>query len=231
MGPRELRAGLDLLPCDDPFDKASPDDPNHPGWPKGSPDGIGGQFRPKDGDAGAAPGIGHNKPPPEEPSKIPAVRPASPSTRASAVRSALIRLPEGGEIPATGPLAIAAAVAALGIVANHWAGPFIKAYFEGPKTLEELQTNVNNPDPAHDIHHIVEQATAEDNDFSTEQEQSSDNLVRITRYQHWDLNRWYSETDPSFDGKSPRDYLRGKDWAECRRVGLIGLRKIGALAP
>jgi len=29
--------------------KASPDDPKHPGWPAGTPGGIGGRFRPKDG--------------------------------------------------------------------------------------------------------------------------------------------------------------------------------------
>ena len=28
--------------------KASPDDPKHPGWPAGTPDGLGGKFRPKD---------------------------------------------------------------------------------------------------------------------------------------------------------------------------------------
>ncbi len=33
--------------------KASPDDPEHPGWPAGTPDGRGGKFRPKDGDEGA----------------------------------------------------------------------------------------------------------------------------------------------------------------------------------
>lgn len=35
----------------DPRDihKASPDDPKHPGWPKGTPGGLGGEFRPKDG--------------------------------------------------------------------------------------------------------------------------------------------------------------------------------------
>jgi hypothetical protein len=33
--------------------KASPDDPKHPGWPAGTPDGRGGKFRPKDGDEGA----------------------------------------------------------------------------------------------------------------------------------------------------------------------------------
>jgi hypothetical protein len=32
--------------------KASPDDPEHPGWPAGAPGGIGGQFRPKDGESG-----------------------------------------------------------------------------------------------------------------------------------------------------------------------------------
>jgi hypothetical protein len=29
--------------------KASPDDPEHPGWPAGTPGGLGGKFRPKDG--------------------------------------------------------------------------------------------------------------------------------------------------------------------------------------
>jgi hypothetical protein len=29
--------------------KASPDDPKHPGWPAGTPGGLGGKFRPKDG--------------------------------------------------------------------------------------------------------------------------------------------------------------------------------------
>ena len=32
--------------------KAGPNDPKHPGWPAGTPGGIGGQFRPKNGDAG-----------------------------------------------------------------------------------------------------------------------------------------------------------------------------------
>ena len=36
--------------------KASPEDPDHPGWPKGAPDGKGGEFRPLDG-AGDAPRV------------------------------------------------------------------------------------------------------------------------------------------------------------------------------
>jgi hypothetical protein len=33
--------------------KASPNDPKHPGWPAGTPGGLGGKFRPKDGSAAA----------------------------------------------------------------------------------------------------------------------------------------------------------------------------------
>ncbi|HTO79078.1 MAG TPA: hypothetical protein VMJ31_04805 [Methylocystis sp.] len=35
------------------FEKASPDDPDHPGWPKGTPGGLGEKFRPKEEAGGA----------------------------------------------------------------------------------------------------------------------------------------------------------------------------------
>lgn len=35
--------------------KASPDDPQHPGWPAGTPDGLGGKFRLKDSESAATP--------------------------------------------------------------------------------------------------------------------------------------------------------------------------------
>ena len=35
--------------------KAAADDPEHPGWPAGAPGGIGGQFRPKNGQSSAPP--------------------------------------------------------------------------------------------------------------------------------------------------------------------------------
>ena len=37
-----------------PFSKASPDDPQHPGWPAKAPGGLGGKYRPKDGESEAA---------------------------------------------------------------------------------------------------------------------------------------------------------------------------------
>jgi hypothetical protein len=43
---RLITAETSLWP--DEIHKASPDDPKHPGWPAGTPDGRGGKFRPKD---------------------------------------------------------------------------------------------------------------------------------------------------------------------------------------
>jgi hypothetical protein len=41
-------AGSSVLLRPAGFHKASPDDPEHPGWPKGTEGGLGGEFRPKD---------------------------------------------------------------------------------------------------------------------------------------------------------------------------------------
>ena len=41
------------------YQKAAADDPKHPGWPAGTPDGRGGQFRPKDAEAAPDSGVTH----------------------------------------------------------------------------------------------------------------------------------------------------------------------------
>lgn len=48
-------AGSSMLLRPAGFHKASPDDPEHPGWPKGTEGGLGGEFRPKDGAQAAIP--------------------------------------------------------------------------------------------------------------------------------------------------------------------------------
>jgi hypothetical protein len=57
-GPHRLRApagapheGRWTIQAKSAVQKANPDDPEHPGWAAGTPRGIGGQFRPKDGEA------------------------------------------------------------------------------------------------------------------------------------------------------------------------------------
>jgi hypothetical protein len=58
--PRTQEARLEIVKAilalaePDYVQKASADDPQHPGWPAGTPDGRGGKFRPKDGSAAAS---------------------------------------------------------------------------------------------------------------------------------------------------------------------------------
>ena len=37
-----------------------------------------------------------------------------------------------------------------------------------------------------------------------------DNLVRIPRMKHWEINGWYARSNKEFGERSPREYLRGK---------------------
>ncbi|MGH6838400.1 MAG: hypothetical protein ACREDT_06305 [Methylocella sp.] len=58
-----------------------------------------------------------------------------------------------------------------------------------------------------------------------------DNLVRIPTLKHRDIFGWYSRPNDQFQGLSPRDYLRGKDWEARRKVGIDALIDFGVLKP
>jgi hypothetical protein len=94
-----------------------------------------------------------------------------------------------------------------------------------------LQRDASNPRAGYDIHHIVEQTSAEEDGFSRQTIDSPENLVRIPRWKHWAINSWYQTKNKAFGGLSPRDYLRGKSWEERRRVGLDALVDAGVLKP
>lgn len=117
----------------------------------------------------------------------------------------------------------------LAVEGAKWAAPFIKSYFDGPKTLEELQAAAKNPQTGYEIHHIVEQTPAEKDGYPRSQIDADDNLVRIPTLKHWELNRWYEKPNEKYGGLSPREYLKGKDWETRRKVGLDGLREVGVL--
>ena len=81
------------------------------------------------------------------------------------------------------------------------------------------------------MHHIVERASAEQDGFPARRIGDRDNLVRIPRMKHWEINAWYGRLNDDYGGVSPRDYLRGKDWDERRTVGLFALKLYGVLKP
>jgi hypothetical protein len=83
----------------------------------------------------------------------------------------------------------------------------------------------------YDIHHIVEQSSARADGFPASKIDAPENLVRIPRTKHWDINAYYQQSNADFGDASPRDYLRLKDWDERERLGLDALRRFGVLKP
>jgi hypothetical protein len=109
-----------------------------------------------------------------------------------------------------------------------WYLPYIYSYLDAPKTWEELQQNGGTD---YDKHHVVEQASAKEDGIPDAMIDSSDNLVRIPTFKHWQITGWFQTQNKDFGGLSPRDYLRGRSWKERRRVGLDALVRFGILRP
>ena len=204
---------------------------NQPRVPAGSSDG--GQWT---GSGGGSGGIGLTQVaqniPPDHLNDIPEERPEFAQVRNAIIkqvakRVAILALEDavGGPV---GPI-----LNALDIVS--WVveegGPFIEAYADPPKSLEELPDAVSTPARGYDIHHIVEQTPAAQDGFSRSLIDSPDNLVRIPTLKHWQITSWYMIRKDAYGGVSPRTYLRGKDWVERTRVGRRALIENGVLKP
>lgn len=95
----------------------------------------------------------------------------------------------------------------------------IHSFADPPRSLEELQRDVSNPAPGYDVHHIVEQRSAEQDGFPRSRIDAPANLVRIPRLKHWLITGWYMTKSLRFGDRSPRGFLRGKSWEERERIG------------
>lgn len=109
--------------------------------------------------------------------------------------------------------------------------PYIDAYLDAPKSLQELRRAVANPRRGYEKHHIVEADAARRDGFGEALIQSPDNLVLIPTWKHQRITGWYMRRNKEFGWLAPRDYLRGKDWAERVRVGLRALLEAGVMKP
>ena len=217
-----LQAGVDprvlvkALGVETAAEKASPDDPKRPGWPAGPPNSQGGKFRPKTPDDYAS------DPPKDNASSGSRMT----SALAVAINLAIHRLLVEAESVPNPYVRIAALLAEVGLDAY----PYVKAYFDPPKPLEELQAAAQSPsETGYDDHHVVEQATANPDGSEDALIDAPDNLVQIPTIKHWELNSWYETRNAEFNEMTPRQYLDGKSWGERLRVGLIGLQYIGVL--
>ncbi len=208
--------------------------PNIIACPPGSPEG--GRFT--SGEAGLVaenptankPGEAGNGGPPE----IPNVAPATEELRNVFVKLAarwLARALAGGAAGPAGEFVVALEAAAETALWLHDKYPYIKAYLDAPKSLDELQSSIGKPEKGYEVHHFVEQSAAESDGHSREDIDGPDNLVRIPTLKHWEITGWYMTPNPLFDGLSPREYLRGKSWDERRKVGLGALKRFKVLTP
>jgi len=178
---------------------------------------------------GDSPGIGHNQGPPLEPPEIPTERPDNSADRMKVVWDlarwvARVR----GILPVTAALDVATENAEW----LQFRKAAILSYDDPPKSLEELQSRVSlTSERGYEDHHIEEQTLLRRLGFSWGEINVPDNVVRIPTLKHIDISAWYGRPNESFGGLSPRDYLRDKDAAERRRVGLDALALHGVMTP
>lgn len=227
--------------------------PDQPRWSKGSGDisgrwsggaGEGPQAPPRPPPPEAPPhywGIGHNQGPPlDDPPEIPRDQPRDePSIndflKAAArwlFKAGLRRVLEVGlEATVGGPVGDFL----LAMEAAYWLKsyfPYIQAYLDAPKTLQELQQNAGT---GYDEHHIVERWFEKDG-IPRSLIDAPYNRVEIPTLVHWEINSWLGDRTSEFqdsNGKdmSPREYLKGKSWEERYQFGIGVLIRFGVLRP
>jgi hypothetical protein len=213
--------------------------PNQPRVPAGNPDGgqwtgSGGRSGSSGANGGGLTQVAQNVPP-DHLTDIPEERPESARLRNAVIKRVatfVARLAAEhflGEPAGLILNAIDIASSAAWVVEEG--GALIEAYADPPKSLEELQDAVATPARGYNIHHIVEQGPAEQDDFPRSMIDAPDNLVRIPTLKHWQITGWYGTKSKEFGGMSPRQYLRGKGWTERTQMGLRALVDNGVLKP
>jgi len=202
--------------------------PDQPRVPAGNPDG--GQWTDAAGGQTIRSGERGSNETSDAPTDISAVRlPKIPPKRPPTTREQNSVIKEVAGWLAKNGIAAAEVVARASWL--YQAYPYIDAYLDAPKSLDELQELARSPEKGYDIHHMVEQTPAANDGFPRALIQRDDNLVRIPTLKHWEINAWFQRLNDDYGGMSPREYLRGKDWDERQRVGLDALIRYGVLKP
>ncbi len=191
--------------------------PDQPRVPAGSPEG--GQWGGGEGGGQSRrPAIGDNGGPALDPadSSKPLQKDKPGKVRAGkALAKAIARR--------AGPIgAVLAAIEAGQKLYDEW--PSIRSYQNEPQSLAELQQHAGKKRPGYDDHHIVEQAAGSRQGFPRTDIDDMANVVSIPRYKHHEITGWYTKQNTNYGNLAPRDYLRGKSWAEHVDVGHQALR-------
>jgi hypothetical protein len=106
----------------------------------------------------------------------------------------------------------------------------IVAAQDPPRSLDDLidAAQDKGPRPGYDDHHIIEQGP-QNSDLPEEVVEARNNIVRIPRYKHWQINEYYQARREDLGWQTPREYLKGKSTEERYQFGLRVLRDVGVL--
>lgn len=237
------------------MNKAAPDDPKHPGWPAGAPDGRGGEFRPKNEDLGESVKRARRKKTGEELQRHFKRVLLREALRRLLTPQRAVRLVGEAAANAVPGLNIAADVALVADIAQMAADfeelrreaeaalDFIK---KGPYELRDLRVDAQERSfssyaefkklnlikfygPAGDgfeYHHLVEQANQ--GAITPRELNSTRYIVRIPKLLHEEINGEYGRNDEK-TGVSLRTALKGKPFGEQLEEGIKVLRDMGII--
>jgi hypothetical protein len=228
------------------FGKASADDPVHPGWPAGTPGGLGGKFRPKDAGEKAVRRQALRR-------AIRALLLQALSLPLEAAANMIPVLGQAADVLIVGQLAQTASEfhqlsidtkSALDFLAN---GPYsladlrvsgqsesFSSYDQFKKDLsflEYLLKRFGSAGEGYDYHHIVEQGGTNASTFSPVELQSTDNIVRIPTLLHEAINSVYSKTSNENADLTFRERVRSESYAQQREEGIGVMRDLGIIRP
>ena len=247
VSPRALLAALEIdQPKFEPaLDKASPGDPKHPGWPAGTEGGVGGRFRPKDGDASDAESA-------DERQKVEALiqrrnfRILLTGTLLMGGWAAIGFIPGAELISAYGEIAELVQMAAEFKQLKTDADAALAFAAHGPYDLDELRPpgavdneqfgsfnefkKIQQTDalthkrygPAgagYEYHHIVTQGGENQNNIPTEMLQNTENIISIPTIYHEAVNAAYSANRPGTN-MSVYEWLQSQPYSVQREEGL-----------
>jgi hypothetical protein len=227
--------------------KASADDPKSPGWPAGTPGGLGGKYMPKDKSPGALAIAAQ---------KLKRLKALREFRAALEVALVVVTTAPVEAVPGANVAASIRAAVELGAIAVSLGNDEIEINRaiefaqKGPYTLDELQVGGKGDTfssfddfkktsiieamlkaygaagPGKEWHHMVEQGGDNGTNFSAEQLQSTKNIYPLPGPVHDLVTAEYaSEYDKS--GKSVREWLSGQSFDDQYNEGLKILRNLG----
>lgn len=234
--------------------KASEDDPDHPGWPRGTPGGRGGKFRPKDAAGEGSRAV----------QRIKTGEALEQFRRRALIRAALRELlsparvlrllgeAAANVVPILDAAADAAMVADIASMAADYAqlkrdaAAALEFAKHGPYKLEDLFVDTEERSfssfaalkkvevekfygPAGDgweYHHIVEQN--QQGTISASEINSTRNVIRIPKLLHEEINGAYARKNESL-GASLRQSLESGRFDQQYRAGIGVLRDLGVI--